>query len=354
MKVVMTLLARDEADIVDAQIAFHLHAGVDFVIATDNRSQDATSEILERYEAQGFLHLIHEPGEDLRQSEWVTRMAQLAATDFGADWVINADADEFWWPRASNLKDVFAVVPERYGVVRAAWRIFVPRPDDDQHFAERMTLRLCSPPYHDHPFATHSNSAHRAAPDVRIGRGNHEAFADGLLPLRGWFPIEIFHFPLRSLEQCRRKYVTQFLALERNPDKGTPGQIAEAYRAYLAGRLDDFYAPLVVPDDELARGLADGVFTIDTRLRDALRALSYGETAGMLQFAPPPQGKPTLAFSRPDVADQALFAAETSIIPESDLAQSLGARIGDLEARIDCMERSGLARIKSALPRGRA
>ena len=39
MKLVMTLLVRDEADVVDAQIAFHLHAGVDFVVATDNRSR---------------------------------------------------------------------------------------------------------------------------------------------------------------------------------------------------------------------------------------------------------------------------------------------------------------------------
>ena len=50
MKLVMTLLVRNEADIVDAQIAFHLNAGVDFVIATDNRSNDGTTEILERYE----------------------------------------------------------------------------------------------------------------------------------------------------------------------------------------------------------------------------------------------------------------------------------------------------------------
>ena len=35
MKLVMTLLARDEADIVDAQIAYHLHAGVDCVEQAD-------------------------------------------------------------------------------------------------------------------------------------------------------------------------------------------------------------------------------------------------------------------------------------------------------------------------------
>ncbi len=41
----MTLLARNEADVVDAQIAFHLHAGVDFVIATDNASTDDTADL---------------------------------------------------------------------------------------------------------------------------------------------------------------------------------------------------------------------------------------------------------------------------------------------------------------------
>ena len=106
MTLVMTLLARDEIDVVDSWLAFHLNAGADLVIATDNRSEDGTTEVLERYARSGHVRLIREPGEDLRQDEWVTRMARLAATEYGADWVINSDADEFWWPRGASLSDV--------------------------------------------------------------------------------------------------------------------------------------------------------------------------------------------------------------------------------------------------------
>ena len=171
MKVVMTLLARDEADVVDAQVAYHLHAGVDHVIATDNASTDGTSEILERYERAGRLQLIREAADDMRQDEWVTRMARLAATEHGADWVIHADADEFWWPRGGSVKDVLATVPSRYGVVRGCWRHFLPRPDDGGFFAERMTVRLATPA---HPgdketiFHAHQKVAHRAHPEVEI------------------------------------------------------------------------------------------------------------------------------------------------------------------------------------------
>ena len=47
----------------DAQIAYHLNAGVDFVIATDHESQDGTTEVLHSYERAGYLRLIREHGE---------------------------------------------------------------------------------------------------------------------------------------------------------------------------------------------------------------------------------------------------------------------------------------------------
>ena len=208
MKLVMTLLVRNEADVVDAQLAYHLHAGVDFVMPRTTRSSDGTTEILERYERAGRLRLFREEADDMRQAEWVTRMARLAATEHGADWVVNADADEFWWPRGGSLKDVPATVPARYGVLRGCWRHFLPRPDDESFFAERTTVRLAAPAIpgdKETVFHAHGKVGHRAHPEVEIEAGNHNAEASGLDPLRAWHPLEVLHFSFRSVAQLQRK-----------------------------------------------------------------------------------------------------------------------------------------------------
>src|SRR5213080_3575167 len=272
MKLVMTLLARDEADIVDAQVSFHLNAGVDFVIATDNLSKDETTEILESYAKAGRLHLIREDGEYLRQADWITRMGRMAATEFGADWVIHSDADEFWWPRGDSLKDVLASIPSRYGIVRALLRHFVPRPDDGASFAERMIVRMsASAPINDPRslFRPNLKIIHRADQNVNVSIGAQRLIESALVPLRGWYPIEFFHFPVRSLEQCERKYSYQQTA----PGQ-TPSPYYDRVRALIAeGRAREVYEGLVVDDDALERGLADRSLVPDTRLRDALRTL---------------------------------------------------------------------------------
>ena len=213
----------------------------------------------------------------------------------------------------------------------------MPRPDDGRFFAERMTARLCTPSFHPHPLSTHFKSAHRARADVRIGRGNHEALADDLVALRGWYPIEILHFPVRSYAQCRRKYVTQFVALERNAEKGIPGHMAEAYDAYLAGRA----RRVLRPDRRRRhrpRGRArDGTYAIDTRLRDTLRSLGFGAT-----------DEPAASdgsLPRSPVDDAARFAAEYSALGEADLGASFGERIDELEARLARLERGPVARV---------
>jgi hypothetical protein len=349
MRIVMTLAARDEADIVDAQIAFHLHAGVDFVIATDNRSQDGTTGILERYERAGFLHLIHEPAEDMRQDVWVTRMARLAATEFEADWVINADADEFWWPRSGSLEDVFATIPERYGVVRGCWRHFPPRPMTDPFFAERMTVRLSAPA---HPgaketiFHAHQKVAHRADPEVAIEPGNHNVEGDKLTPFRAWHPLEVLHFSLRSAEQLARKAVRDWHGWSRNRFGPTLHQVL-AYEAQRDGRLDEYYDSFVVSDDALARGVEDGTLAVDTRLRDALRALREDEGGFRLPSA---NESSVLSFPRPDVREEAAYAGEASVLADIDGIVRAESRVDALERRLASLEQGPLGRLRRRLP----
>ncbi len=276
MTLVMTLLARDEIDVVDSWLAFHLNAGVDVVIATDNRSQDGTTEVLEQYARSGQVHLIREPGEDLRQDEWVTRMARLAATEYGADWVINSDADEFWWPRGASLSEVLAAVPPRYGTVGAFLRVFCPRPGDE-HFAERMTVRFSALAPINDPASLYKpirKIVHRGHPEIRVTRGNHALVDSPFAPLRGWFPIECFHFPLRSAAQCEHKAQLQGAAFEKHIDDAPTAYHADMYEALRSGRIAEYYEALVVSDDELERGVAQGRLVVDTRLRDALRARS--------------------------------------------------------------------------------
>lgn len=341
MRVVMTLLARNEADIVDAQLAFHLNAGVDFVIATDNASYDGTREILERYERAGRLHLIHEHGDDMRQRQWVTRMARLAATEFGADWVINSDADEFWWPRGGTLPEVLETIPERFGVVRGCWRHFLPRPADGQFFAERMTIRLCTPAFSGDKqtiFHAHQKVAHRGVGDVEVEAGNHNAEGAGLEPLRSWHPIEVLHFSLRSVEQVASKSRGGWL---RNESYEPPDHQIRLNLAAEADAVDRFYDSQVVNDEALRSGVADGTLAVDTRLRDALRLLRSAEGAFDM---PTPGDSGPLSFAAPAVPEAAAFAAEASTLAEIDGVVRAERRVLALEDRLDAYELGGLSR----------
>ena len=103
MKFVVTVMVRDEVDIIAAMVEHHLAQGADLIIATDNGSVDGTTEVLQRYADLGVLELHHDPVFRKQQHAVVTGMARRASTEYGADWVINADADEFWVPCDSRL-----------------------------------------------------------------------------------------------------------------------------------------------------------------------------------------------------------------------------------------------------------
>ena len=233
MRLVMTLVVRDEADVLRENIDYHLRQGVDHVLVTDHRSADATPDILDDYVRQGVARVFREEAETSEQAVWVTRMARLAATEYGADWVINSDADEFWWPVAGTLKDMLGAVPETYGAVAVPARNFVPREGSDA-FWRRMVIRearsrnLVGDPLEP-------KAAHRGRPDIEVDHGNHWVAAPGLRMAPPLSLIEILHYPIRSYAQFERKVVNHgegYEALEeRPPDVGRDQlMMLEVYR----------------------------------------------------------------------------------------------------------------------------
>jgi hypothetical protein len=326
MTLVMTLLVRDEADVVESWLTFHLNAGAHFVVATDNGSEDGTTEILERFAREGHVHLIREEGQDLRQDEWVTRMARIAATEFAADWVINSDADEFWWPRGASLAHVLDSIPPRYGTVGAFLRTFAPRPDGEGSFAERLTVRFSALAPINDPASLYKpirKVIHRGHPEIRLSRGNHAVVDSPFAPLRGWFPVEVFHFPLRSTSQCEHKARLQKNAWEHISRTPTAYH-AQMFEALERGTIADYYAGQVVSDEEIEEGVAAGRLVVDTRLRDALRRLGSGDLP--------------LDFPTPTLVDEASYAVEAAVLGEADVVR-LQRRLDTLEERLAEIER---------------
>lgn len=275
MMLVLTLLCRDEADILESMLRFHLAQGVDRIIATDNGSVDGSLEILQRFERRGQLTLLQETEQTHDQAVWVTRMARMAAA-MGADWVINSDADEFWWPQQGNLNSTLAQLPESVAGLLVDRTNFLPPPrkSNGRHpFYQRQTLReRISRNSLGRPLPP--KLIHRAHPDIEITDGNHGALLEGkpTAAIKST-SIEILHVPVRSYEQLERKIRQGAEALERNKRVG-PG-IGDSWRRIYTnhlrqGSLPTYYDSLRPNPATIAGQLIRGELINDRRLQKAL------------------------------------------------------------------------------------
>ena len=270
MKLVMTLLVRDEEDVLRANIEFHLAQGVDYFVVTDNKSTDSTPDIIREYESAGVAHYIYEADDNYNQAAWVTRMARMAANEYGADWVINNDADEFWWPRQGSLKDCFGAIPGEYNIVVGQRHDFVPLAEeqacfyDDMVFRKKTSLNSLGKPLPP-------KVAHRGDPQVNVAQGNHWAELTGQEQVIENV-LDIFHFPIRRYSQFTNKIIKGGQAYERNTTQSAQAGDTwrKLYKEYQKNGLVDFYRQQSMSAKQLEQGLRLGELINDRRLSDFL------------------------------------------------------------------------------------
>lgn len=244
MKLALASSVGIAAEALEAHVDFHLGAGADAIFIGASRA-DVPERLVRRAGVQ-----VVERADEL-----------LPAAEAEADWVIEGDVNDFWWPRGGTLKELLELIAPAFGSVQALPREFVPVAQKTEPFSERMIHRL-----------VHASPRRRY---VRRTGGEGDV-------VRGWFPIEALRFPVND------------------------GQ---------AGLYDEA---------ALRRGVEQGVLSVDTRVRDALRALAAGR-------AP--------EFERADPVEEARFAADLAALSEADIAQTRD-RVDELEARLSALESS--------------
>ena len=265
-RIVMTLLVRDEEDILVQNLEFHRAQGVDHFIITDNLSKDRTPSIIQHYVRKGWVSSIFEVEDDYSQSEWVTRMARMALR-FGADWVINSDADEFWVPACGNLKEFYGGVRMDVSTVISSRHDFVYMGKIGGDWHHRMIYRKAvSLNYTDDLLPP--KTAHRASTDVVVHQGNHDV--SGLDGTKAALPgLEILHFPIRSKAQFENKIRNGGAAYARN--EKLPLTMARGWRSLYAtltteGSLDSYLKSQRFTPEQISAGLASGALIEDARL----------------------------------------------------------------------------------------
>jgi glycosyltransferase involved in cell wall biosynthesis len=102
IKLAMAMQVKDERDIVELNIRYHALKGCSAFFVMDNNSTDGTREILESLKTEFEIYLYSDFNMNFSQSKNMTFLTNEARKK-GFDWVIENDADEFWYPHQGDL-----------------------------------------------------------------------------------------------------------------------------------------------------------------------------------------------------------------------------------------------------------
>lgn len=245
-KLIMVLLVKNEEDIIRENIEFHKEMGVDGFIVTDNNSSDKTKDILKEYVSRGWiLDLIDEPSDSYNQKEWCHRMILLAKNKYKADWIISADADEFWFDVSGNLKNSIKndlnslIYVPMYNVKdeNKRWQDNVNVIVDgfDKNTIDKLVSDGKLSPFNQYGKQI-PKVVIRASDYIHIHMGNHSADTLGLNSQNVSETIKIYHFSSRGKVHFYNKMVGGGMAVSRN--KNESENTAAHWRYYLKKYYD--------------------------------------------------------------------------------------------------------------------
>jgi hypothetical protein len=267
----LVMLVRDEAELIERNLIHHHRQGFDRIMVMDNGSTDGTRDKLAELAKLLPLTVIDQPDQNFLEAEWATDLS-LRLLDFGIDWGIRVDADEFLTVDSGNLKSRMArinrpMLCERENVLPLAADSLRPDYDSLKDSRFRVARPLGSRRGSASPFPV----VLRTLPGKvmfplkglsRVAPGNHSVTHD-LPTRRAPAGFLVRHFPVRPFS----RFMQQLDRWERVFEAPASGQGAHLRRLVdlrRRGLIEEEYASFSIAAGDADRLLADGTIVRDS------------------------------------------------------------------------------------------
>lgn len=282
----MSMMIRDEEDIIERNIRFHAAYGVDRFFIVNNASTDRTEDILLSLSKEYDITIFqNDDTEGHLQGEWMTKINNTALAT-GCDWVVNNDADEFWLPLQGNTLKYG--LKRRDGSIRVERVNVLPIEGKDSVY-ESNVVTFNSVNYNkalnfSQGYVNHNltNVMHKVMTNlhglIRVSGGNHGAkhIADALARRRYTRyneNVRIYHYPIRTYEVFLKR-------MDRLKTVGDAGNLSQMgrhaiywYDAVKKGRTEEAYKQLLVSPDDIPILEKYGIVRYDNNIRNSFSRL---------------------------------------------------------------------------------
>lgn len=280
-QLIMSILCRNEVDIIEANIKTHASLGVDGFVVMDNGSTDGTRERLSELAQQYNLHIIDQPSQTYQQAKWMKQLALYARDKMHARWVISNDADEFWIPENGDLKSHLLAKDSVVTVKRSNMLLTEEALTGGYHFSQ-ADHRVLYPICYDREVQKSDDQISMLlvpiSPKVivnpkgliKLSGGNHRAKHVGkVFSARHELGIHVYHYPIRSFSQFEAN-IKHREALLTLPNARMGDHYRRWVRIYQAGALHQEFERFVLSPEQLATFVEYRVAVQDNKPRHAI------------------------------------------------------------------------------------
>ncbi len=228
MKIISITTVKNEADIIESFVRYHLNI-VDEMIILNNGSTDDTNFILDQLVKEKLpIIVIEDKDKYFKPVQKMNSLLKKAILEYGADIVCPIDVDEFITSDTGNPRKIIEKLgPNSY--FKLKWRTYVPTEEDnvDERFIPLRMRYIRDENLEEYKVIIHKNLFIEY--DASLIIGSHDITYDkkkygDKIRCDICEDLDMAHFPLRSKEQTLSKVLVSYpnllCRIEVNPNLG--------------------------------------------------------------------------------------------------------------------------------------